>query len=100
MDLSLFAQAGLTQGEAATLLGVSRLTYIRWLNGLVEPSDRYVRTVKTHLLLTKVAIKMQLLPTALPPPRGNQEARKLAIEQAYTQAAAAVEKLKARKAAG
>lgn len=98
MDLSVFEQAGLTQAEAARVIGVTRLTFIRWLKG-AEPGPLAAQQVKTHAALTKVAMKMNLLPHRLPPSRGNKALRQELIADTYAQARAAVAKLKARRAA-
>lgn len=98
MDLSIFEQAGLTQGEAAELCGVTRVTYIRWLKG-GAPSPLAVKQLKTAVALTRVAVKLGLLPTSLPPSRGQQEARKLAIEAAYAEVRRKVAEVKAQRGA-
>lgn len=97
MDFTVFEQAGLTQGEAAELLGVSRIAFLRWRAGGGKPHPKREAHIKRMIALTKVAMKLNHLPHGLPPKRGHAEQRKQAIELAYSNARDAVEKLKAKR---
>lgn len=99
MDLTVFEQAGLSQREAAELAGVSRLAFHHWLKGAV-PHDGNAKQVKELILLTRVALKMQMLPHRLPPPKGRAKERHQIIADTYAECRHLVEQLKARRNTG
>lgn len=96
MDLNIFEQAGLTQGEAAEQVGVARLTFIRWLKG-APPRAGAVAQIKRAVVLTRVAAQLGLLGDTLAPSRKNQELRQQQIAHAYAQARIALQRYKTRK---
>ena len=95
MDLNIFEQAGLTQGEAAAQIGVARLTLIRWLKGC-PPRASTTPQLKRAVVLTQVAMRLGLLGDALAPSRKNQELRQQQIAHAYAQAQLALNRYKTR----
>lgn len=99
MDLTVFEQAGLSQREAAELVGVSRIAFHHWLKG-AEPHAANAKTLKELIVLTKVALKMKMLPDRLPPAKGFAAERRQVIADTYKECRHLVEQLKARRTAG
>lgn len=96
--LAVFKEAGLTQAEAADLIGVTRITFIRWLkNG---PPSAAENDIKKAVVLVKAAMKLNLLPHGLPHARGNKTGREKAFHSIVAQTRQALEKYRAAKAAG
>lgn len=55
-------QAGLSQGEYALLIGVSRVTVNQWFTGKSVPRNANKEKVKTMRRILKVALAKQFLP--------------------------------------
>lgn len=66
MDFKKFVQAGLTQGELASLIGVSRVTVNNWIHGRKAPDNITNRDTEAKLekVMNKIteALDMGLLP--------------------------------------
>ncbi len=65
LDLTLIERAGLSQSEAARLLGVSRVSVHHWVSGRRYPHRMVQRRVALFLSLLKDAIGAGELPGAL-----------------------------------
>lgn len=98
-DLSVFAQAGLTQGEAAALCGVSRVTFHNWLKDKNTVRVSMRKHVAMMVVLTKIVLRTGKLPGHLPPSRMNTDSRRYAIEAAYDEARDILIKLRAKRQA-
>lgn len=84
LDFSIIDKAGLTQGEFAEMLGVSRVTVNHWVNG-AKPSPYLTKTCGALLQQLKAALEQQLLPGPLlehPPNQFNKEERRAALNAA------------------
>lgn len=89
-------KAGVTQGEFAELVGVSRVTVSIWICKTGKPSARFEAKVKRYLKCLSVAVKLGLLPGNLPSPgRGSGPARKQEIHRAINEV---IERSKASRA--
>lgn len=82
MDFSVIARAGLRQKDFADLVGVSRLTVVKWVNGQSRP-NRFVAPRAKRVLLE---IEQALVEGKLPLPEVD---RKSAVMQALLLAPAA-----------
>ncbi len=82
-EFVIIERAGLTQGEFAELIGVSRNTVNLWMNGPRRPHFLLRRRVDKALELLKKAVDDARLPGAMPPPRpGHTEERAQYIRSA------------------
>ena len=84
LDFSLIEKAGLTQGEFADLIGVTRVTVNLWVNG-GTPSPYLTKVCAARLAKLEAAIDAEYLPAPLlemHPTQYNREERRETIRAA------------------
>ena len=81
MNLSSFAQAGLSQSEIAGALGVSRVTVNLWLNGKTKPHQLHADRIRRRAQLLDAAINGNMIP----PRDRKRKPRHAAIEAVLDQ---------------
>lgn len=98
-DYSPIAAAGLTQGEFAKLIGMSRITVNKWAMSETGPARiNDQQTVRRTLKMLAVAVKLGILPDALPPrTRGVSSHRQEAIDGALEQVKQRVAEIRAQR---
>ncbi len=100
-DYSVVETAGLTQGEFAKMVQMSRVTVNRWIKTSAGPTrTNDQQTVLRALKMLTVAVKLGILPDALPPrTRGVSSHRQEAIDGALEQVKQRVAEIRAQRGA-
>lgn len=99
VDLSLIADTGLSQGEFAELVGVSRVTVNGWMQGRT-PSEKTAPLLRKALAVLRVAKRLKLLPGDMPKPtRHTMEQRAKHIRANLKKASKALKEEQTRRKA-
>ena len=85
LDFSIIEQAGITQGEVAELLGVSRVTVNKYCKGHAQPHSLIAKRVARFLALLESKITEGKLPIEQVDARHEQREARLALIRAALQ---------------
>lgn len=81
MNYGILDLAGVSQGQFAEVLGVSRITVNTWVNGRNAPKPRLQRRVREFLMLLEQAVHNGTLPVQIPDRKQATDAALAPIRQ-------------------
>lgn len=85
MNFATAIEAGLTQGELARAIGVSRVTINLWLNGKMKPHRYNAANIAASLEILGKAIAQGLIPRPLSRRKPRHEGIAKAMQQVTAQ---------------
>lgn len=82
MDFKVLEETGVSQGEFAKLVPVSRATVNSWASGRSRPNDKRDKKVRQLLLVLRMARDKRMLPERLTPVKQAEQGERMKVIKA------------------